>query len=57
MDDLSISEQQGLRQLAGGLVDLFLGSGLVPADLNVSQFLVGQNGKVYLLDTELYFKD
>ncbi len=57
MDDLSISEQQGLRQLAGGLVDLFLGSGLVPADLNVSQFLVGQNGKVYMLDTELYFKD
>lgn len=57
MDELSITEQQGLRQLAEGLVDLFLGSGLVPADLNVSQFLVGQNGKVYMLDTELYFKD
>lgn len=57
MDDLSLAEQQGVRYLSGGLVDLLLASGLVPADLNPSQFLVGQNGNVFLLDSELYFKN
>ncbi|MBP9716683.1 MAG: hypothetical protein KBD51_01940 [Candidatus Levybacteria bacterium] len=57
MDELSLTEQQGVRHLSGGLVDLLLASGLVPADLNPSQFLIGQNGNVFLLDSELYFKN
>lgn len=51
------AENEAVKRLAKGLLDLFLNAGVVPADLNPSQFLIGRYGKVYLLDSELYFKD
>lgn len=53
-------EQQALAALSKSLVESFLQAGIVPADLNTSQYLLGRGeneGKIYLLDSELYFKN
>ncbi len=51
------AERDRLLDVSKGLLELLLKAGIVPADLNPHQFLIGKDNELYLLDTELYFKD